>query len=186
MNQFKKNVLKTFVFLPITFVLCSCEGKYKEKNGKMYYCYWHAEAKAEKLVEKADLSTFETFVKNKRFAKDKVYVYYMGDIIVDANTKKFQVLNDGYYGDDYSKDDKHVFHEAKILEGIDPITFQTLDDLYAKDKNSVFFEGKCLPEADAKTFATIGHYIIMPKMIIMYIKKAIFRKKLQTQKHFAY
>jgi len=149
-----------FLVLCIFFVLLmkSCEGKYKNQDGKMYYSYVPNENdKLKYEVEGADIKSFKVLKSSnsigKIYAIDKNYAYWRGYVIENADIKTFKPI-DG----DYSIDSKRIFKGNKLFSTADPKTFRILADEYVLDSDSVYFKGKAILMADSKTFTTIGHY----------------------------
>ncbi len=87
-------------------------------------------------------------------------VYYKEMKIDEVDSATFQAL-----GGFYAKDKNNVYDHGHKLEGIDPESFQVLDDnSYFKDKNNVFYyndtpeEPVKLENADPETFEVLDGY----------------------------
>jgi len=68
-----------------------------------------------------DAYTFELYDPNviSFYSKDKNHVYYREEIVAEANPATYVPLAFGF-----GKDDKHVYHETHILEGVDAKSFR--------------------------------------------------------------
>jgi hypothetical protein len=145
--------LKIISYIFFILILLGCSGKYKKKQGKIYFSYWASPGDKIVLeVEGVDAKSFAT-LRFKGYAADKNHVYWRGRIIENADANTFKPLSWSY-----SIDGKHVFYKDKILSASDPQTFQILENEYTLDCDSVYFKGKTMAGADSKTFNTIGHY----------------------------
>lgn len=63
-------------------------------------------------------------------------VYYRGELILNAKPSTFKKLGSGW-----AKDDKHVYFQGKIIEGIHNPTF-IVQGKIARDKKSKWYRGK--------------------------------------------
>jgi DKNYY family len=120
------------------------------------------------LSEIIDLETFTKLDNGTAFSKDKNYVYYSyfntsgsRRIIVNgANPKTFKPLSDYQYG----MDDKHIFYQSKMINGLNFNKYEILYSLdttdhfidYVKDDKVVFYKGDTVKGADAKTFKLVA------------------------------
>ena len=120
------------------------------------------------LSEIIDIETFTKLDNGTLFSKDKNYVYYSNvssggcyRIIVNgANPKTFKALSDYKYG----MDDKHIFHQSKMIKGLNFEKYEILYTLdtteffidYIKDDKFVFYNGDIVQGADAKTFKLVS------------------------------
>lgn len=120
------------------------------------------------LSEIIDIKTFTKLDNGTSFSKDKNYVYYSyvsssGSyrvIVNGANPKTFKPLSDYRYG----IDDKHIFHQSDIINGLNFEKHEILYSLdktdyfidYIKDDKVVFYEGDTVKGADAKTFKLVA------------------------------
>lgn len=139
---------------------------------------------AEKIIDGADLSSFEII--NNKYAKDKNTIYYYNDpacfecdnsymsdlsplrtegliIISDGSPSTFQLLNpkreeDGlvYADSGFAKDEKQIYYNGVVLRGADIDSFQIIDYSYSKDKNNIYFLSDVLKDADPETFQRIS------------------------------
>ena len=92
------------------------------------------------------------------YGKDKYNVYYVNRIFLSCfgtytwigfkvkriNKDKVEVLNNWFI-----KDDKNIYFEGKILEGVDYNTFEVLPNGDGKDKNRSY---ECLPKDEWRWF----------------------------------
>ena len=116
------------------------------------------------LSEIIDIDTYTEFDQVSCFSKDKnnVYFSYVNSggsyrfIVNKADPKTFRALSDYKYG----MDDKHLFYQSKMIEGLNfskheiLYTLDTTDFFieYIKDDKLVFYNGDTLKGADAGTF----------------------------------
>lgn len=70
------------------------------------------------------------------YKKDKNYVYYGTDIVIGADPKTFEIIND-----DFAKDKTHVYSKGKVLEDSDSSTFVV--GAIPKDKFNVYLLLTC-------------------------------------------
>jgi len=128
-----RKIFKPLLFF-ITLILISCNSGYQNENGKWtWISYDEAVGKRQDEVKKADTETF-VILENKKYAKDKNYVFFKGRIIEFAEPSSFEIINDN----GYSKDSKNAYLDWDIIINSDPSTFLVLDWPYSKDKNNVF------------------------------------------------
>lgn len=93
-------------------------------------------------IKGADPNTFE--ILNTLYSKDKNYVYFIDEELVDSDTKTFEIINNFY-----SKDKKNVYYLKYKLLNSDPSTFKVYDnsikkeEIYyeAEDKNNYYQDG---------------------------------------------
>ncbi|CAF0983573.1 unnamed protein product [Adineta ricciae] len=64
-------------------------------------------------------------------------VYFANQHVPDARWSDFIDLGQGY-----GKDSNHVFFMGKIMENVDPFSFQVMDNSYARDHQHVFQHGR--------------------------------------------
>lgn len=90
------------------------------------------------------------------YAKDANQVYFGGavdssPVIVGADPMTFAVV-----GNNYSRDERHVFYKLTAISGADPRTIMYLGNAdgseYARDKSFVYRDGKVIPDANPNTF----------------------------------
>jgi hypothetical protein len=121
------------------------------------------------LSEIIDIGTYVEFDNGTSFSKDKNNVYYSfvntgggyRTIVNSANPNTFKPLSDYQYG----MDDKHIFFQSKMIEGLNfkkheiLYTLDTTDFFidYIKDNKVVFYRGDTVKGADAKTFKLINN-----------------------------
>ncbi len=109
-------------------------------------------------VDGADPDTFEEEFTYHGFDKD--YIYLCENRIEGSDAKSYESFGSstGFHG--FFKDNNNVYHWAncdwlKIVEGVDPITFEALGSEYYRDNNSVFWEEDKIEGADRSTFEVI-------------------------------
>lgn len=120
------------------------------------------------LSEVIDIKTFTEFDKGTLFSKDKINVYYSYSsssgsyrvVVNGANPNTFKPLSDYNYG----ADDKHIFYQSKMINGLNFKKHEILYSLdttdffidYIKDDKVVFYDGDTVKGADAKTFKLVS------------------------------
>lgn len=90
-----------------------------------------------------DYSSFKVI--KEKYAKDKNYVLYNGNILEGINSKQFKLLQW-----DYSMDPNSVFYKD-LKVAANPTYFEVLEYGYAKDDKSIFYEDVNL-QADYASF----------------------------------
>ncbi|MCH8518432.1 DKNYY domain-containing protein [Candidatus Gracilibacteria bacterium] len=151
---------------PETFRFLDDDRKYaKDKNFVYYFshsiqthtCYIHDPEMSEtteeeeersdsyesKKIDGADPETFRFLDDDKKYAKDKNYVYYYY-----FHSKTNHYSEDAHSYSQYS--------EWKKIDGVDTETFRFLGGDYAKDENFVYLGGKKIDGADPETFRFLG------------------------------
>lgn len=126
--------LKSYLIVPaIFFLLSSCNSGYNKQDKKwVWISYDEAVGKRVSEIDQHDFETFK-ILNNEKYATDKNSVFYVGQIIKNADPESFEVLNNGY-----SKDINNIFLDATTVIFADSKTFEQLEFPYSKDKNSVF------------------------------------------------
>src|SRR5690606_16552379 len=74
------------------------------------------------------------------YSKDKFFVYYKGDIVVNADPGSIDFIT----GSVWVRDNKSYFYEGKQVNFVDYNSFQYLDYNYAKDKNNVYYNNEII------------------------------------------
>lgn len=122
-------------------------------------------------LKNADPASFRAL--NEMFALDgnKVYSKY-GDAGCVADLASFQVLDEGFFADDYewpryggyARDDTAVFFAELMnmaprkVKGADPTTFVSLGYFYGKDGRAVYLSGKAIPGAIPEQFDVLNAF----------------------------
>ena len=102
------------------------------------------------VVDQADSNTFQVYDPNpndSRYAHDQNHVFYLENLVVDADPASFLPLDSSY-----ARDQDQVFYQGHELKGVDVGTFEVLKEGYAKDKNSVYYLDQVLKDADLVSF----------------------------------
>jgi hypothetical protein len=117
----------------ILFLISSCNSGYDKQDGSWVWISY--DEGAGKRINEIDPHHFETFevLDNEEYARDKNSVFYVGQIIKNADPKSFEVIGNGY-----SKDLNNVFLDAKTIVFANPTTFKQLEFPYSKDDAYVF------------------------------------------------
>src|SRR5690606_6145042 len=87
------------------------------------------------------------------YSKDKFFVYYKGDIVVNADPGSIDFIT----GSVWVRDNKSYFYEGKQVNFVDYNSFQYLDYNYAKDKNNVYYNNEIIEGTDAASFVHIEY-----------------------------
>ena len=146
-NKFRTDVdqktvdQKTFVILPESYYFAENKG----------------EAEFYLPGGKGITLTSETY----KYAKDRNHVYFMGEILLNADPATFVLLDLDKSGL-YAKDKDHVWmwFNRDFVNSVDLSTFTILSETYgyAKDKNHVYLLGKILPNTDPATFVLLDKF----------------------------
>ena len=114
----------------------SCNSGYQKENGKWVWISY--DTGAGKRVKKIDEHDFKSFkvLRNQNFAIDNNSVFYVGNIIKDADPISFKLLEESDFS--YSKDDMSVFLRCEKIIFANPNTFKLLDFPYSKDDKHIF------------------------------------------------
>ena len=88
--------------------------------------------------------------------KDSKQVYYEDyhgkiKILAKANPATFISMNDG----DFAKDDTYVFYGKTPLPKANPTTWQKISHFYSKDDKRVYYQNKLIKEVDYNTFEVV-------------------------------
>lgn len=93
-----------------------------------------------KLIEGADVNTFRRVGDSYQYARDKKHVYYHGVKIPAADPSTFvevgSVCNYGSYVV-FGKDRDTIFRDGDRMEGLDPKTFEIVDEWYVRDAHTI-------------------------------------------------
>lgn len=126
---------------PQTFRHITC--RFGADSSKVFYY--------NRIVPEADPATFE-FIGGQHWAKDRCGVFCHDSIVPGADPATAKVVGS------FLKDSNHVFFFPagfKLLEGVDPATFELLHRSYYRDKDRVYwdgFSGGFVEGADLVTF----------------------------------
>ncbi|MCT6517023.1 MULTISPECIES: DKNYY domain-containing protein [Enterobacterales] len=103
------------------------------------------------IVPEIDPTTVRPFDNLFFFAGN--LVYSCGELLPEADADTFRSL-----GSDYYADKRHVWHYTTLKSGIDPATFEWLDEYngLAKDANHVFMNETNFLEADVQTVTVVA------------------------------
>ena len=90
------------------------------------------------------------------YAKDNKQVYYEDyhgkiKILAKANPANFISMNDG----DFAKDDTYVFYGKTPLPKANPATWRKISHFYSKDDKRVYYQNKLIKEVDYNTFEVV-------------------------------
>jgi len=110
-------------------------------------------------VVTADYASFE-FSSYGEYAKDKDHVYRCTDIVKDADSASFDMIDKAY-----ARDASHIFYSGAAIPAADPATFAIVPgsepdgpwiDAYGTDASHVFHLGTLLVGADPASFKMIS------------------------------
>jgi len=90
------------------------------------------------------------------YAKDSKQVYYEDyhgkiKILAKANPATFISMNDG----DFAKDDTYVFYGKTPLPKANPATWRKISHFYSKDDKRIYYQNKLIKEVDYDTFEVV-------------------------------
>lgn len=86
------------------------------------------------IIEEADARTFQ--VLSEFYTKDASRVFWRGEKLTDANPGAFKIISEEHH---CSCDDKHVYHQNKIIPNTNPAKFPTGKKFkYCNDSEIVF------------------------------------------------
>lgn len=136
------------------------KSRYLTRNGKVYVnrCLdcWTTEYQ---LMNEVSTTSFSVLA--KWYARDEVYVYYMGNIVQGSEPSSFKMIDESYGGGIW-KDKNHLFIGAKLISD-NPDSYKnfsnstsTIFDHYFSASNTVFVNGKVISGADSNTFKVIS------------------------------
>lgn len=144
-------------------------------NGPHYYYSSEEIERGYKIlgvIKSAHSDTFEIMHESDYscYAKDKERIYFHGagptNELLGVNMSTFEILESYHINDDYAKDDKNVYHNGKLLEGVDGASFvrfkPSSGDIVRqfKDKQNVytissFGEKDLIVGVDVKTYEMV-------------------------------
>ncbi len=127
----KPNLLLTFSFLVLIFLLPGCNSGYEKIDNQWSYITYDEGAGKRIRNLQVDPKTFQVI--NNEYAKDDSNVFYKGRIINNADSKSFNVLKKGYSTDAQSV---YLFH-YQIINAV-PDKFEIMDGLYSRDINNLY------------------------------------------------
>jgi hypothetical protein len=146
------------------------DSVYVIKNGKVYYDDQdHCDMECNSPIVGVDVKTF--FAINPGYAKDKNFVYLLGEQIKNVDLNTFKMLTEEecssptkQYFDDFHPRlcyfvDKNVafLNKEKIIgSNSDTFSVSEISNVYATDKNNAYFNGKKINNVDIKTFSVVS------------------------------
>ncbi len=98
------------------------------------------------------------------YAKDKNSVYYIGKKIDGADAKTFEVI-DAYAG--FARDKNYLYHSNERIKNSDPYTFERVNEHLVRDKNQFYSNDGTVLNVDGKSFQIVKDY---EKDYFMYAK----------------
>lgn len=135
------------------------------------------------LIEGADPKTFEIISTDYlddsldpkqnptlTYARDKNFLYRVGEKVVDADPDTLIILGNGYI-----KDKNSVYSRGKKIEGSDSKTFEFLKYGYARDKNFVYlvWQNKKIENSDGKSFEILNEDYARDSDAVYYKQKKL-------------
>lgn len=154
--------------------VCTDLCPYAADAGAVYY--------AGKKIGGADPNSFELvgygLLQNKgkdagpsqpRYGRDAQHVYFLGQLVLKADSRTFMPLISGGYYYEYGRDARAVYWQDNEITGADPDTFHIFDRQqpyegcgagpYSADVHAVYFQTRRVEGADPATFeALINSY----------------------------
>jgi len=113
------------------------------------YLYWEG-----KRFKGVDPNTFA--ILGRGFIKDKDSVYFKWEKLEGSHGETFEFLWSGF-----ARDKNFVYRnnpEVEIFDGVDPATFEKIDDVYLKDKNAIYYRQEKIEGSDPATFEFLQGY----------------------------
>lgn len=135
------------------------------------------------LIEGADLNTFEIISTDYldstldpkqnptlTYARDKNFLYRVGEKVLDADPDTLVILGGGYI-----KDKNLVYSRGEKMEGSDSKTFEFLKYGYARDKNFVYlvWQNKKIENSDGKSFEILNEDYARDSGAVYYKQKKL-------------
>ncbi len=107
----------------------------------------------DRFLEGADSKTFAVFPGNYYYARDENQVYFHDRAIPRADPDSFEAIAEH---EEYGRDRKNVYYSGRIVSQANPASLVFLNDRVTKDQRHVFCNGSLLDGLDAETFEQIG------------------------------
>ncbi len=133
----------------ISLVFGSCANEYENDGAEVRWHTWNEGSGHSYRQVDADPKTFEELTDG--YGRDRLHVFFHGDIISGTNSKAFRVL-----GKMYAADNSHVYLSGELVKGGDPATFKVHTRYLAEDKNDYYWKGTALNVSDKPTFELLG------------------------------
>lgn len=136
-----------FLFIGFIFLLTGCAG-YKVEGNHAYWNTWD-EGLGSKRTELtyAHIATFK-ILKHKRYAKDKNYAYFEGQIIQDADANTFRSIHEFR-----AVDRKFAYYGGNRIENADGKTFEFIQGSWARDSNDYYWGRFAIDVCDWASFS---------------------------------
>ena len=130
------NVKYFFLLLAFIFCLSSCKPGFKEVDGAWAWVSYDTGAgKRIGKLTNVDKESFQILKGgNGQYAKDKNQVYYLKDVIDNADPTSFTIINN----QGYCKDNQYVYLDYQKVIHANPKYFELLTFPYAKDNQRIF------------------------------------------------
>jgi hypothetical protein len=155
---------------------------YYAKNSLGVYrgCYWTGNGELCEKIPTADKRTFTPL--GFKYAKDKNYVYFDGEIIPEADPSSFKAYGES---DSFGNDIHSVYYHSSHIPNADSSTWQYVRGVYSKDAHHVFSKTTILKNADSSTFTAVntvedirqnGHDYFMTDKDHVFLKDNILEK----------
>jgi uncharacterized protein YkuJ len=152
------------IFSLLLIILMSCGSDYEVKNNKVYYTGWNEGVGSyERLIEKADASTFEKISNEEDLVlgKDINFVFYE-DSIIGTNPISFKRVGKYFFIDDnsvYFFGFVHGNRNKWSLDSVDVNTFKIYNEYpWAKDKIHLIYGDLYIVVNEIKKFKPINEY----------------------------
>ena len=85
-------------------------SRFEKDKKHVYYARATSDGISRFIVYHADPKTFKSI--SEKYGKDKSNVFYLSELVNNADLKSFQVIG----GHDSAKDNKHIFYQGKKVE----------------------------------------------------------------------
>jgi len=169
------NTKHFLIFLICLLFLSSCQPGFKKVNGEWaWVSYDKGEGKSINTLPNVDNASFQKLkAGNGQYAKDKNQVYYLKDVIDDADPASFNIINN----QGYAKDNQYVYLDYQKVIYANPKYFELLSFPYAKDNKRIFCGTLPMEVKNINTFK-----VTQTSEIMNYLAVSLFVEKNPTYK----
>ncbi|QNF31214.1 DKNYY domain-containing protein (plasmid) [Adhaeribacter swui] len=142
-------MVKKNCFLLFTTLLISCSSGYENDGKIVSYKYWNEGTGSHKFSLEADPKSF-TVLKHDRYAKDKKYVFFDGQIIPNADPATFESLDEFY-----ARDKFRGYYDKDSIISSKGTTFKVIDSYYSTDGHDIFYTTYPLKVCSVENFRVV-------------------------------
>ena len=127
------------------------------------------------VLKDADPATYEVLSKNG-YSRDAHHVWYKTNLVQEADSKTFTVLNK-----DYGRTDSLLFYRDVLVKVVDPGTV-VFHKYYMEDKNDVYWKNLPIHVSDRETFTFVPEekmdelvHWAKDKNYVYYLRSSIYK-----------